>query len=160
MTFTFKILNLTCDEFNRKNKYSEIPFPNYVYSYDSLWPHGPYSPWDSPGQSTGVGSRSLLQGIFPTQGQNPGLPHCRRILYQLSHQGSPQIQEWVACHFTSGSCQCRSWTREGPYLYTALLIKHCQLLGVAFSLSLLRTPFLSVWGFQAQESWSGAGCCI
>ena len=52
-------------------------------------PHGLYSLWDSPGQNTGVGSCSLLQGIFPTQGLNPGLPHCRRILYQLSHQGSP-----------------------------------------------------------------------
>ena len=48
-----------------------------------------YSPWDSPGQNTGVGSLSLLQGIFPTQGSNPGLPHCRRILYQLSHKESP-----------------------------------------------------------------------
>ena len=44
-------------------------------------------PWNSPGQNTEVGSLSLLQGIFPTQGLNPGLPHCRRILYQLSHQG-------------------------------------------------------------------------
>ena len=46
----------------------------------SLWPHGLYSPWNSPGQNTGVGSISLLQGIFPTQGLNPGLPHCRRII--------------------------------------------------------------------------------
>jgi len=44
--------------------------------------------WDSPGQNTGVGSCSLLQEIFPTQQLNPGLPHCRRTLYQLSHQGS------------------------------------------------------------------------
>ena len=51
---------------------------------DSLWPHGLYSPWNSPGQNTGVGIRFLLQGIFPTQGSNPGLPHYRRILYQLS----------------------------------------------------------------------------
>ena len=43
-------------------------------------------PWNSPGQSTGVGSCSLLQGIFPTQGSNPGLLHCRRILYQLSYR--------------------------------------------------------------------------
>ena len=50
------------------------------------------SPWNSPGQNTGVGSCSLLQGIFPTQGWNPGLLHCRRILYQLSHQGSPSPQ--------------------------------------------------------------------
>ena len=56
---------------------------------DSLWPHGLYSPWNSPGQNTGVGSLSLLQGIFPTQGSNPDLLHCRWILNQLSHQGSP-----------------------------------------------------------------------
>ena len=56
---------------------------------DSLWPHGQYSPWNSPGQNTGVGSLSLLQRIFPTQGSNPGLPHCRLILYQLSHRGRP-----------------------------------------------------------------------
>ena len=48
-----------------------------------------YSPWNSPGHNTGVGSHSLLQGIFPTQGLNPGLSHCRRTLYQLSHKGSP-----------------------------------------------------------------------
>ena len=48
-----------------------------------------YSPWNSPGQNTRVGSHSLLQGIFLTQGSNPGLPHCRRILYQLSHKESP-----------------------------------------------------------------------
>ena len=59
---------------------------------DSLRPHGVYSPWNSPGQNTAVGSLSLLQGIFPTQGSNPGLPPCRRILYQLSHKGSPEFQ--------------------------------------------------------------------
>ena len=46
------------------------------------------SPWNSPGQNTGVGRHSLLQGIFPTQGLNPGVPHFRWILYQLSHRGS------------------------------------------------------------------------
>ena len=56
---------------------------------DSLRPHGLYSPWNSPGQNTGVGSLSLPQGIFPTQGSNSGLPYCRQILYQLSQQGSP-----------------------------------------------------------------------
>ena len=64
---------------------------------EALRPHGLYSPWHSPGQKTGVGSLSLLQRIFPTQGSNPGLPHCRQILYQLSHKGSPRILEWVAC---------------------------------------------------------------
>ena len=60
---------------------------------DSLRPHGLYSPWNSPGQNTGVSSLSLLQGIFPTQGWNPGLPHGRRILYQLSHKGSPMAKD-------------------------------------------------------------------
>ena len=77
----------------------------------SLWPHGLCSPWNSPGQNPGVGSCSLLQGIFPTQGSNPGLPHCRRILYQLSHKGSPRILEWVAYPFSSGSSWPRNWTR-------------------------------------------------
>ena len=62
---------------------------------DSLWPRGLYSPWDSPGQNTGVGSFSLLQGIFPTHGSNPGLPHCRQILYQLSHRGSRGIPPYI-----------------------------------------------------------------
>ena len=52
--------------------------------------YDPYSPRNSPGQNTGVGILSLLQGIFQTQGSNPGLPHCRQILYQLSHKGSPK----------------------------------------------------------------------
>ena len=48
---------------------------------------------DSPDKTIGVGCHALLQGIFPTQGLNPGLPHCRQILYKLSHQGSPE-PEW------------------------------------------------------------------
>ena len=56
---------------------------------NSLRPHGQYSPWNSPGQNTGVGSLSLLQGIFLIQELNQGLLHCRQILYQLSYQGSP-----------------------------------------------------------------------
>ena len=56
---------------------------------DSSQPHGLYSPWNSPGQNTGMGSPSLLQGIFPSQGSKPGLLHGMWILYQLSHQGSP-----------------------------------------------------------------------
>ena len=76
---------------------------------NSLRPHKLYSPWTSPGQNTGVGSLSLLQGIFPTQGSNPGLLHCRQILYQLSHYwGSPRILEWVAYPFSSRS----SWLRN------------------------------------------------
>ena len=65
---------------------------------------------DSPGKKTGVGCHALLQGIFPTQGLNSGHLHCRRILYHLSHQGSPRIMEWVAYPFSRGSFQPRDWT--------------------------------------------------
>ena len=61
----------------------------------SLRPHELDNLWNSPGQNTGVGSLSLLEGIFPTQGSNPGLPHCRQILYQLSHKGSPNTNELI-----------------------------------------------------------------
>ena len=61
---------------------------------DCLWHHGLYSPWNSPDQNTGVGSHSLLQGIFPTQGSNPGLPHCRRIFFLPDEpQGKPCVQD-------------------------------------------------------------------
>ena len=83
---------------------------NYLGVSDSLWPHRLYSPWNSPGQSTGVGSLSLLQGIFPTQGLNLGLLHCRWILYQLSYKGSPRILEWLAYPFSRGSSQPRDQT--------------------------------------------------
>ena len=63
---------------------------------DSLQRHGLYSPWNSPGQNTGAGCHALLQGIFSTQELNPGLLHCRHILYHLNHQGSSRILEWVA----------------------------------------------------------------
>ena len=76
----------------------------------TLWPHGLYSPWNSPGQNTGVGSFSLLPGISPTQGSNPGLPYCRRILYQLSHKGRPRILDWVAYCVFSGSSRPRNRT--------------------------------------------------
>ena len=57
---------------------------------DSLQPHGLYSPWNSPGLNTGVGSFSLLQGIFPTQGSNSGLSHSRWILLPAEPQGKPK----------------------------------------------------------------------
>ena len=66
------------------------------------------SPWHSPGQNTEVGSLSLLQGIFPTQGSKPGLPHCECTLYQLGHKGSPRILEWVACPFSGRSSRLRN----------------------------------------------------
>ena len=81
----------------------------------SLRPHGLYSPWNSPGQNTGVGSLSLLQRIFLTQELNWGLLHCRQILYQLSYQGSPICSQLVlrkshgACNHMNDSHPISWW---------------------------------------------------
>ena len=66
---------------------------------------------DFPGKNTGMGCHVPLQRIFPTRGWNPGLPHCRQILYHLNHQGSPRILEWVAYHFFGWSSWSRNETR-------------------------------------------------
>ena len=79
---------------------------------NSLQPHGLCSPWNSPGQSTRVGSLSLLQGIFPTQGWNPGLLHCRQILHQLRYQRSHPC--W------------RGWFTESTDSKAHLIRKHPQ----------------------------------
>ena len=91
----FKQLTCSCTAILKLRKKSESESHSVVF--DSLWPHGnppwnSYSPWNPPGQNTGVGSLSLLQRIFPTQGLNPCLLHCKWILYQLSHKGSPKVQ--------------------------------------------------------------------
>ena len=73
--------------------FTQLPKWSCSVMSDSLWPHGLYPtrllhPWDFPGKNTGVSCHFLLQGIFPTQGSNPGLPHCKQMLYCLSHQES------------------------------------------------------------------------
>jgi len=83
------------------------------------------------GQNTGVGSLSLLQGIFPAQGLNPGLPHCRVILYQLSQKGSPRILEWVVYPFSRGS----SWPRNQTVV------------------SCLAGGFFTNWAIRATFNW-------
>ena len=103
-------------------------------------PPGSYVQGDSPGKNTRVGCHALFQGILPNPGSNPGLPHCRNILYHLSHQGSPRILEWVAYPFSRGSSQTRnqtgvsciaggfftSWaTREAPSCFYPLLKTVC-----------------------------------
>ena len=98
---------------------------------DSLQPRGLQParllyPWNSPGQNTGVGSYSVFQGIFPIQGLNPGLPHCRQILYQIWYQGSPRILEWVAHSFSSGISQSRNRTRVSCILGKHFYQLSCQ----------------------------------
>ena len=92
-----KALHFTIRYFERERDHMHITFiavserESHSVMANSLRPHGLYSPWNSPGQNTGGGSLSLLQGIFPTQGSKPGPPHCRSILYQLSPKGKPFI---------------------------------------------------------------------
>ena len=99
---------------------------------DSLQPHGLFSPWNSPDQNTGVGSLSLLQGFFPTQGLNPGLLHCRQILYQLSYQGSSMcnktqlndLKPYCVCH-PQGSNK-RNGRDKGPPGQSKTFTKHAE----------------------------------
>ena len=78
---------------------------SHVWLFATPWT----SPWNSPGHNTGVGTLSLLQQIFPTQGSNPGLPHCRWILYHLSHKGIPTGPNELIELITSG-CSIKSWS--------------------------------------------------
>ena len=94
--WSHKRLQATKETLRKKNK-SHLLISHYVCYLvvsDSLWPQGQLStrllcPWNSPGKNTGVGCHYLLEGIFLTQGSNPGLLHCRQILYHLSYLGGP-----------------------------------------------------------------------
>ena len=82
---------------------------------------GTISPWNSPGQNTGVGSLSLLQGIFSTQGSDPGLPHCRWIFYQLIHEGSP-VSNMLPFIFTPSVYTCHQMmTSISPPFWSGLV---------------------------------------
>ena len=96
---------------------------------------------DSPGKNTGGGCDALLQGIFPTQGLDPGLPHHRQILYHMSHEGSPRILEWVAYPFCRGPSCPRNWTKVScivgrfftSWATTEVPFDHCNSLLTGFS---------------------------
>ena len=100
----------------------------------TLWVHGIFQ-----AKILEWGSLSLLQGIFPTQGSNPGLPHYRQILYHLSHRRSPRILEWVTYLFSSilltqesnwGLLHCRwilyllSYRESPPKRQKKIIISH------------------------------------
>ena len=113
--------------FSRQEYWNGLPFPSSRKRFSLVLSESESSillsvtPWtvesmNSPGQNTGVGSPFLLQGIFPTQGLNPGLPHYRQIFfYQLSHQGSPRILEWAVYPFSRGFSWPRNRTRAGKF---------------------------------------------
>ena len=103
---------------------------------------------DFPGKNTGVGCHALLQGIFPTQGSNPGLLRCRWILYPLSHYGHLRILERVSYPISSGSSWPRNWagvsciaggfftswaTRKAPFAWYNILYSLSFISYLAFS---------------------------
>ena len=110
-------------------------------------PPGSFVHGDSPGKNTGMGCYVLLQGIFWTQGLNPGPLHCRWILYHLSHQGSSRILEWVAYPFPRGSSQPRNQTRvfciAGVFFtsWTTRKALELALSDIIFFYSLLRSKY-------------------
>ena len=137
---------------------------------NSLRPYGLNSPprllcpWNFPCKNTGVGSHSFLQGIFPTQGSNPALLHCRQILYHQSHQGSPWILEWVAYPFSRGIFLTKEsnwgllhWRRilnQLSYQGSAKLINWVCMLSCSVILWTVR--LLCPWGFSIKNT--GVGC--
>ena len=104
-------------------------------------PHGLYSPWNSPGQNTGVGSLSFLQGIFPTQGLNPGLPYCRRILYQLSHKEAE-----AGPHSVDEESETRKvwWFAQDHTMFTVRNRTRFLLLHLMFLCSKVHHPFFKM----------------
>ena len=151
---------------------------------ESLWHHGPYSPWDSPGQNTGVGCHALLQVIFPTQGLNSGLLHCSQILWRLSHQGSPRINTEVgeseSCSLVSDSLRLyySPWNSSGLnigvdslYLLQGIFptqgsntgLLHCR--RILYQLSCKGSPRILKWvafpffkGSSRPRNWTRVSC--
>ena len=78
-----------------------------------LWPTRLLCPWDSPGKMAGGGCHAPLQGIFPTQGSNPGVSHCRQIPHCLRHQGSPSVEGEGIPAMLCGKTQLASADHEG-----------------------------------------------
>ena len=97
LTILYKIVSiLSIFKIYKTQYYCESESISCSVMSNSLQPYGLQPtrllcPWDSPGKNTGVSCHSLLQGIFLTEGSNPGLLHCRQILYNLSHQGRPGL---------------------------------------------------------------------
>ena len=100
------------------------------------------SPWNSPGQNTGVGSLSLVQGMFPTPGLNPGLPHCRQIPYQLSYQGSPSQRTEVFISQNPKTPKASLWTGVTLLSPTGATRSTCEALLVLW---VERPHFLGSW---------------
>ena len=106
---------------------------------------------DSPGKNNGVDHHSLLQGLFPTQGTNPGLPHCRWILYHVGHQGSPRVLKWKAYHF-SGDLPNPGIEMGSPALQADSL--PAELPGKSFSSNSLGFSVYSIMSSASNDSFT------
>ena len=105
-------------------------------SHLTLWPHGLYNPWNSPGQNTGVGSLSLLQGIFPTQGLNPVSCMAGKTLYQLSHKtNSNGLQKTYVCEnrLVLSFCDPKDCSPQGSSVHGIFQAKILEWVAIAFS---------------------------
>ena len=122
---------------------------------DCFQPHGLYSPWNSPGQNTGMESHSFLQGIFPTQGLNPGLPHCKEILYQLSHQGNSKYILSPPCGMWDLSSLTRDQTR--PPALEAQSLNHWTAREVSNTYSEGKT-WVNIWIPKWRKTLNGHIC--
>ena len=129
-------------------------------------------PWDSPGKNTGVGCHFLLQEIFPTQGSNPGLPHCGQTLYHLSHQGSSLMDSvnvnwmngWVS-KCSQGFCSdpsswvLQKWVQGPPTTHPHSSITHLLILKLHLSFQMVlvvKNPPANVEDIRdAVGSWVG-----
>ena len=103
---------------------------------NSLRPQGLHSSWNSQGQNPGMCNLSLLQGIFPTHGSNPGLLHCRQILYHLSHRG--------------GACP---GIRPGPLALRTWSLRHWTTRKVPHLVSLIKSVFFIYFFFCGEDTW-------
>ena len=113
--------------FSRQEYCSGLPLPSLMDCID---------PWNYPRQNTGVGSLSLLQGIFPTQGLNPGIPNCRQTLYQLSHKGSPKSLSHVQLFFNPmdrGAWQATACSPPGSSVHVISQARILEWVAVSFS---------------------------
>ena len=122
--------------------------------YDPMDGSPPGSPF-FPGKNTGVGGHALLQGTFPTQGSNPGLLHCRGILYCLSYQGSPRILERVAYPFSRGSSSPKnkigvSCTAGG--FFTSSATREALLFGHYWTKLIKNCPYFYFW-LNITQNW-------
>ena len=131
---------------------------------------------DSPGRNTGVGCHALLQGIFPTERSNPGLPHCRLILYSLSHQGNSRILVWVAYLFSRGSSWPRNQTtvsciadrfrKQNCFIFYMSALLKTIVLPALSGLTCKLNVFISPLHFSKKHlycwscSWRQLSCCL